>query len=123
MSRPCIKMKSNDQLTGLIRELKKHSNSQKAPIWRRIAADLDKPTRSMRVVNLSKINKFTKENEVVIVPGKILGTGELDHKLTIAAYNVSKQAIEKIARSKSELYSIYEFMKKNPKGQKTRIIG
>jgi len=116
-------MKSDQQLQGLIRELKKHSNKEKAPIWKRIASDLEKPTRSRRVVNLTSLDKYTKENEIVIVPGKVLGTGELNHKLTIAAFNVSRQAQEKIAKSNSTFMSIYEFMKKNPKGQKTRIIG
>ena len=92
-------------------------------IWKRIALDLEKPTRQMRVVNLSKINRFCQANEAVIVPGKVLGTGELDRKITIAAYNFSKQAVEKIGKSQGTTYSIYEFMKKNPKGAKTRIIG
>jgi large subunit ribosomal protein L18e len=117
------KMKSNEQLQGLIRELKKHSSSQKAPIWKRVASDLEKPTRQRRIVNLTRINRYTKENEIIVVPGKVLGTGELDHRVTIAAYNFSKQALDKIARSKGTVYSIYEFMQKNPKGQKTRIIG
>jgi len=33
-------MKSNEQLQGLIRELKKQSNSQKVLLWHRIAEDL-----------------------------------------------------------------------------------
>jgi len=73
-------------------------------------------------VNLSKIDRFTNENETVIIPGKVLGSGELSHKLTIAAYTFSKQALDKIKRSQGTPYSIYDFMKKNPKGEKTRIL-
>jgi len=112
-------MKTNEQLQGLIRELKK----QDAPIWKRVASDLSKPTRNRRVVNLSKINRFSKENEAVLVPGKVLGTGELDHKVTVAAYTFSQQALEKIQKSNGKVYSLYEFMKLNPKGSKTRILG
>jgi len=116
-------MKSNIQLQGLIRELKKQSNAEKVALWKRLANDLEKPTRMRRVVNLTKLNKCSKENEIIVVPGKVLGTGELDHKVTVAAFNFSKQAIEKIENAKGTIYSIYEFMQKNPKGQKTRILG
>jgi len=116
-------MKSNIQLQGLIDELKKQSSQQKVPLWKRIASDLEKPTRQRRIVNLSKINKFTKKDEAVIIPGKVLGTGELDHQVTIAAFNFSKQAVDKIRKSNSTIYSIYDFMKKNPQGKKTRILG
>jgi len=92
-------------------------------MWKRVAKDLQKPTRARRIVNLTKINKFSKENDMVVVPGKVLGSGELDHKVTIAAFTFSKQAIEKIEGSKGTIYSLYEFMKKNPKGEKTRILG
>ncbi len=116
-------MKSDIQLQGLISELKRVAGSQKAPVWSRVAADLEKPTRQRRIVNLSRINLNSKENDTVIVPGKVLGTGELDHRVTVAAFNFSKSAVEKLARSKSTMYTIYDYMKKNPKGQKTRIIG
>jgi large subunit ribosomal protein L18e len=116
-------MKTNIQLQGLVRELKKQSNKEKSPFWKRIAKDLEKPTRQRRIVNLSRINKYSKENEMVIVPGKVLGTGELDHKVTIAAFNFSSQAVEKLKKNNCELYSIYDFMKKNPQGKKTRILG
>ena len=116
-------MKSNLQLKGLVEALKKQAREQNVQIWKRIALDLEKPTRQRRVVNLSKINRVAKENEAIIIPGKVLGTGELDHKITIAAFNFSKQATEKIVKSNSTFYSIYDYMQKNPQGKKTRIIG
>jgi large subunit ribosomal protein L18e len=116
-------MKANEQLQGLIGELKKQSRQENVPIWKRIAIDLEKPTRQRRIVNLSKIARVTKENETIIVPGKVLGTGELGHKLTIAAYTFSGSALEKLAQAKCTWYTIPDFMKKNPKGAKTRVIG
>ena len=116
-------MKSNEQLQGLIGELKKQSRQENVAIWRRIAVDLEKPTRKRRIVNLSRIAQVTKENDTIIVPGKVLGTGELTHKLTVAAYTFSGSALEKLSQAKCTWYTIPDFMKKNPKGQKTRIIG
>lgn len=116
-------MKTNTQLSNLIQELKKQGSLQDANIWKRIAADLEKPTRSRKAVNLGKINFLTKENEIVVVPGKVLGNGELNHKVTIAALSFSAQAEEKIRQSKSEMFSLAEIIKSNPKGKNVRILG
>jgi large subunit ribosomal protein L18e len=117
-----MKMK-NEQLKGLIQELKKKSIEEKVKIWKRIASDLEKPTRNRRIVNLSKIDKYTKDNETIIVPGKVLGSGDLNKKITIAAYSFSEQALDKIKDANAKALNIEEIMKSNPKGNKIRIIG
>ncbi len=91
--------------------------------WNRIASDLEKPTRQRRAVNLSKINRFTKENEIIVVPGKVLSSGELNHKLTIAAWQFSQKALEKINKKNAKAMTIQELMKTNIKEKRVRIIG
>jgi len=113
----------NEQLQGLIQELKKKSIEEKVKIWKRIASDLEKPTRNRRIVNLSKIDRYTRENETVIVPGKVLGSGDLNKKITIAAYSFSEQALDKIKISEGKAINIKELMKSNPKGSKIKILG
>ena len=110
---------TNKELASLIEDLKKLSLAEKAPIWKRIAKDLAKPTRQRRVVNIAKLNRFTKANELVIVPGKVLGTGDLDHDITVAAWQFSGSAQDKI----KTILSIKELMKKQPKGKGVRILG
>ena len=90
---------TNPILLKLIVELKKKSNEQSADIWRRVADDLEKPTRQRRVVNLSSLSRHTKENEIVVVPGKVLGAGDLGHKITISAFQFSNGAKEKIKKA------------------------
>lgn len=114
---------TNPLLTDLIMELKKRSNEQSVNLWKRIALDLEKPTRQRRVVNLSRINRYTKENEIIIVPGKILGSGILSHKLTISAYQLSEQAKEKIEKSGSTIIPLLELSREKPNGKRIRIIG
>ena len=113
----------NEKLESLIKELKKTSINQKVNIWKRVAKDLEKPSRNRRIVNLYNINLNAKDNEIIIVPGKILATGDLNKKITLAAYEISKQAEEKIISSGSKLISINELITKNPKGNKVRILG
>jgi len=116
------KIKTDQHLTGLIQELKKKATEDNSAMWKRIATDLAKPTRQRRIVNLYKLDKNTKEGEVVVVPGKVLGVGELNHKITVAAWSFSVSALEKINKI-GKAIQIAELMKENPKGKRIRILG
>ena len=114
---------TNPLLTGLIEDLKKNSVDQKVNLWNKIASDLQRPTRKRRIVNISKINRYSKENETIIVPGKVLGTGILDHKLTISAYQFSDGAKEKLVKAGAKIIPLNELIKESPKGKGIRILG
>ena len=114
---------TNNILQDLIGELKKRSNEQSVKLWKKVAIDLEKPTRQRRIVNLSKINRYTKENEIVVVPGKVLGSGDLNHKVTISAYQFSEQAKDKIEKTGSKILTLLELSKEKPNGKRLRIIG
>ena len=101
--------------------MRKESNSSKAAIWKRLADDLSKSTRERRAVNLNRITRHTKANEIVVVPGKVLGTGELAHSLTIAAFAFSETAKKQIEAAKGKAITIQELLKQKPKDIK--IIG
>lgn len=122
-----IKMKrtgpTNIYMRKIVDDLRKLSYTQKANIWSRIADDLEKPTRQRRIVNLFSLDMNTKDGEVVIVPGKVLGTGDINHKVTVAAWNFSDSAKEKIKSAKGECLSIAQLVEKNPKGKDVRILG
>ena len=113
-------MKTNPHKQKLIEDLKKHSTNQKSNFWKRIAMELEKSTRKTREVNLEKLNKFTKKDEIIFVPGKVLGIGKLNHDIKIAAFQFSETAKEKLA---SNIISIEDLLKKDPKGKNIRIIG
>ncbi|MCJ7714261.1 50S ribosomal protein L18e [Candidatus Bathyarchaeota archaeon] len=113
---------TNPERIQIIRLLKKQNHENKAPIWIDVAKYLGKSQPQRTSVNLSKINRYTQENETIIVPGKILGTGKLDHPVTIAAFNTSEKAKEKIKAAKAKYVTIQELIGKNPKGTKVKII-
>jgi len=114
---------TNPILKGLIEDLKNKSIEQKVNIWNKIASDLQRPTRKRRIVNLSKLNRYTKENETIIVPGKVLGSGILDHKLIISAYQFSESAKEKLAKAGAKIIPLNDLIKESPKGKRIKIIG
>ena len=107
----------------LIQELKKKSISENTKIWKRIATDLEKPSRRIRAVNLTRINKNTKKDDTIIIPGKVLGGGELEHSITISAWKFSKQAEDKIKQANGKIISLYDLMKNSAKDKKIKIIG
>ncbi len=113
---------SNVYLHATIRMLKKAYREQKARIWRAIIEYLERPKRKRIAVNLSKINRYAKEGETVIVPGKVLGAGELTKKLTIAAFSFSSSALRKIKKANGQALTLQELLKINPRGSNVRII-
>lgn len=112
---------TNEYLQSLIVELRKKSYEHKSPIWMRLAEELNRPTRQRRAVNLYAINKFTKDKETIVVPGKVLAVGELDHAVNVAAWAFSHGALEKIKKN-GKVMSINELIKESPKGKGIRII-
>ncbi|MAF50924.1 MAG: 50S ribosomal protein L18e [Nanoarchaeota archaeon] len=109
-------------LRDLIRELTSIGKKNKVKLWLRIAKDLSRPTRIRRAVNLYKIDKHTREGETALVPGKVLSVGDLTKNLTIAAYQFSDKAEEKINKN-GKAIKLQELLKNNPEGKKVRIIG
>ena len=114
---------TNIHLQSLVVELKKLSQKEKVGLWNTVAELLEMPTRSRDIVNLSRLNRNTKENETIIVQGKLLGGGSIEHSVNVAAFNFSKSAVEKIISVKGNCYTLQDLMKKNPKGKDIKIIG
>ena len=114
--------KTNPQLLNLIEQLREASVAQKVNIWNDIAQRLEKPRKLYPQVNLEKIQKHVQEKETALVPGKVLGKGEIQ-KMEIAAWAFSETARQKIKKAGGKCYSLPELLKKNPKGKNIRIIG
>lgn len=110
-----LRRKEKPSLVRLIILLKK----QKKAFWLAVANLLASPKRKSVDVNIEKINRLAKDNETIVVPGKVLSQGELSKNVTIASYNASQSAKEKL---KSNLITIEELLKKNPSAKGARII-
>ncbi|MFX1276870.1 MAG: 50S ribosomal protein L18e [Promethearchaeota archaeon] len=109
---------SNHYIRVLIRDLWK----TKRRIWRKVSKKLSGSRRQRVEANLYRINKKTKPNDVIVIPGKILGIGELTHKLTISCLNCSDSAKKKIEASGSKLISIEDLLEQNPTGKNVKVF-
>jgi large subunit ribosomal protein L18e len=113
---------TDPNLVDLINNLKKKSAETKIALWKTVAERLEKPRRSRATTNLSKINRFSKANDVIVVPGSVLSSGSLNHSVTIAALKFSEGAKEKIQNSKSKFISIQELIDSKHEAKKIKII-
>ena len=114
--------KTNPRILQLIDALKAKSREQNVGIWRDIALRLDKPARLYAQINLSKINRYSQPDEIILVPGKVLGTGNIEHPVTVAALNFSQTAEYMIAGAQGKCLSIEQLMETNPTGKGVRIL-
>jgi len=113
----------NPERQNIIGKLKKKGKEKHARVYKAAAQELSNVRKNRREVNIRKINEITKEGDVVLVPGKVLGCGLLDHKVEIAAFSFTEGAKNKIDKSGSSVMTIDELMEKNPSGSNIKLIG
>ena len=113
---------TNKVLFDCIRNLVKYSNSTGLKVYKAVANKLSAPASQRPKVNLGHIEKHCQDGETIIVPGKVLGDGQLTKKLTIVGFSASEGAEEKIKKAGSKFVTIDAFLSKKP-DNKIRIIG
>lgn len=79
-------------------------------LWKRVHGMVAVTERRRHEVNLSKLERYTKEGDNVIVPGKILSKGELTHKVRIAAIEYSAPALKSLRESDCKIVSLKEML-------------
>jgi large subunit ribosomal protein L18e len=114
--------KTDPNLVALIAGLKAETRSSGADIWRDIALRLEKPRQNWAEVNLSKLERYASEGDIIVVAGKVLGSGTISKKLTVAAYDFSESAKKKIVAAGGKGVSIQELVKMSPNGSGVRIM-
>jgi large subunit ribosomal protein L18e len=113
----------NPVLRGTIEELNLASLENKAPIWKAVAGLLNKPGRRRHEVNLYLLERNLEKGQVAVVPGVVLGSGEITKPITVAAMKFSGEAEEKIKKAGGACLTISELVEKHPRGERVRIIG
>ena len=113
----------NDSLINTIRTLRRTLKSEKAGIWKAVLKELSRSRSNRREVNIGRLANVTNENDVVIVPGKILGSGNIGHKLTVWSFDISEVAAKKIIQVGGKLIPLDSLLQKYPNGKGIRIIG
>ena len=113
--------KTNPRLSSLIADLKSAARNAGGDVWGDVAERLEKPRRTHAEVNLGRIERYAREDETVVVPGKVLGSGRLRKQVTVAAVDFSGTAETKIDQV-GETVRLEQALEDNPEGANVRVI-
>ncbi len=110
------KRKTNLNLIKTILEAKKNK------AWLEVAGILAGPRKNKKNLNIGEIEKRAENSKIVVIPGKVLSSGEINKKVKIVALNFSEKAKEKILKAGSTISTILEEIKINPEGKGIKIL-
>ncbi|HLD75752.1 MAG TPA: hypothetical protein VI874_01925, partial [Candidatus Norongarragalinales archaeon] len=65
----------------------------KRPVWKDVADILRKSRRAQTPMTLSRLEKLTKDGDLVVVPAKVVSSGRMSHKITLGYFAASKSAL------------------------------
>jgi len=114
---------TNQMVIRMAKDLKKASVKNDAPIWAKLAEYALKPSIARRDINLNRIGQLTKENDTVVFPGKVLGTGNVSHKITLCSFSISNSAANKILENGGKLINYSDLIEQNPTGKGVVLLG
>ncbi|BDQ31473.1 MAG: 50S ribosomal protein L18e [Nitrosopumilus sp.] len=114
---------TNQVVIQMAKDLKKASTKNDAPIWAKLAEYALKPSIARRDLNLNRIGQLTKENDIVVFPGKVLGTGIVPHKITLFSFSISNTAASKIVEKGGKIISYSDLIEQNPTGKGVVLLG
>jgi len=114
---------TNQVVIQMANDLKKAAKANEAPIWAKLAEYALKPSIARRDINLNRIGQLTKENDTIVFPGKVLGTGNIPHKITLCSFSISNSAASKITENGGKLITYSDLIKQNPTGKGVVLLG
>ena len=113
---------TNPQVRKLLRQLREQGKEQRVRIWLEIAERLEGSRRSRAEVNLGQLNRYTEEGSTIVVPGKVLAAGKLDHPVTVAAFMFSAPAKRKVISAGGSVISLQQLIDQNPAGKGVKLM-
>ena len=114
--------KENPELRRTLIELRRAAKAHQAPVWADVAEKLARPRHQHPPVNVGHLELHAAERAVVVVPGKLLASGEISRPVTVAAFHASVAAREKIHGAGGTVVSILDLVKSHPDGSGVRIL-
>lgn len=111
------------ELLQTIKLLKEKTQESGVPLWRSLAKKLEMSNKRRIHANISLINRHSKPNDIVVIPGKVLGSGRLDHPVNVSAFRFSKVAKQKIEDIGGRCISFSTLLSENPKVSRVKLLG
>ena len=112
----------NSELEKTIKDLKVAGKKTGHAYFSALSDGLDKAKRARVAINISAINRLTEEGEVAVIPGKVLASGKLNHPVTVAAFDFSTAALEKIKAAGGEAKTLSQLIAEPPESSKVKLL-
>ncbi len=108
----------------LVAEIRKHGKKTKQKIFIVIAEQLGKARRQQVEVNLSKLGKIAEANKkkILVVPGKVLSSGNAFAGMETAAFKFSAGAKKKIEEAKGKAISLKQLVESKAKPSEMVLV-
>lgn len=113
----------NEHRVRMARYLKKASAEHEAPIWRRVSEYALKPSVARRTINIQGIETRTSNGDVVVFPGKVLGTGSISHSISLFCFAISESAAIKIRKAGGRILNHTDVVSARPTGKEVVLLG
>jgi large subunit ribosomal protein L18e len=113
--------KANKLLRSSIVLLERKGRGEDGGIWKEAARYLSSGTVTWPEVNLARLARLG-DVTAVFVPGKVLGTGNIEKKLNVGAFSFSASARSKIEKAGGKAFTVEEFVKKYPEGSGVALV-
>ncbi|MBI2233193.1 MAG: 50S ribosomal protein L18e [Candidatus Aenigmarchaeota archaeon] len=104
---------TDPNMEKLISDLKR----KKEKFYLVVAKHLEKSRRRKSAVNIGKIERHANYGENVVVPGKVVGGGEIIKKVNVYAWKYSKTAREKIKQAGGRCLELEKIFDAKEKGR------
>lgn len=115
--------KQNPELTHAVHELRRAAREHRAPIWDAAADRLERARHQTNPVNVGHLDRLASAKQTVLVPGKLLASGEIHLPVTVAAFGWSEMARSKVHAAGGTILSIHDLLKSRPDGAGVRLLG
>ena len=76
----------NPVLKKMIEDFSRRSDTG---FWKALADGMNRPHRNCYEMNLDRLEKFAKAKDIIVVPGVVLGKGEITKPVSVAAVKFS----------------------------------
>ncbi|MCL4322879.1 MAG: 50S ribosomal protein L18e [Candidatus Thermoplasmatota archaeon] len=117
-----VERKTSPKIKETVKTILELSRENQSPLWRDIAKRLSETRQNYADLNVGKISKLCKDGDIVVVPGKVLGSFFAVGKVKISALDISEKAMRKVKESGSEFIPLQDLAKENPEPKNIKIM-
>ncbi len=105
-------------------DLGKHGQQSKQAIYDVLSHALLSSTRTRAEINLHRLEQLAvlHKGKILVVPGKILATGEINTPVEVAAFRFSATAKAKITAAKGKMHSLQQLIEQKIPANKLVLV-